>query len=78
MRLKESEGKAMDLLYNTVRETRNEMIRLKQATGDARGAFRTFFSTVANNNELLLKSADKIAKAYANLGYTADKALGGA
>lgn len=78
VRLQENEVKAMDLLHNTVRETRNEMLRLKLAANDVQGAFRTMFSSVGGNSELLAKSADKIAKAYANMGYTADKALGGA
>lgn len=78
VRLQENEVKAMDLLHNTVRETRNEMLRLKLAANDVPGAFRTMFSSVGGNSELLAKSADKIAKAYANMGYTADKALGGA
>lgn len=78
VRLQENEVKAMDLLHNTVRETRNEMLRLKLASNDVQGAFRTMFSSVGGNSELLAKSADNIAKAYANMGYTADKALGGA
>lgn len=78
VRLQENEVKAMDLLHNTVRETRNEMLRLKLAANDVQGAFRTMFSSVGGNSELQAKSADKIAKAYANMGYTADKALGGA
>lgn len=78
VRLQENEVKAMDLLHNTVRDTRNEMLRLKLAANDVQGAFRTMFSSVGGNSELLAKSADKIAKAYANMGYTADKALGGA
>lgn len=78
VRLQENEVKAMDLLHNTVRETRNEMLRLKLAANDVQGAFRTMFSSVGGNSELMAKSADKIAKAYANMGYTADKALGGA
>lgn len=78
VRLQENEVKAMDLLHNTVRETRNEMLRLKLAANDVQGAFRTMLSSVGGNSELLAKSADKIAKAYANMGYTADKALGGA
>ncbi len=32
---------------------------------------------VSKNDELLKQSAEKIAKAYANVAYTADKALGG-
>lgn len=35
------------------------------------------FSTVSRNSELLQKTAEKLATAYANIAYTADKALGG-
>ena len=43
---------------------------------DVAGAWRTLFSTVSNNQELLAKSAEKIADAYADIAYSADKALG--
>ena len=47
------------------------------AVNDVAGAWRLLFSNVSNNDELLQKTAEKLATAYANIAYTADKALGG-
>lgn len=78
VRLQDNSFEAMSLLKQTVAEVRVEMIKLKLSTGDTTGAFRTMFSSIMNNNELLRESAERVAKAYANISYTADKALGGA
>lgn len=76
VRLQDNSFEAMSLLKQTVAEVRVEMIKLKLSTGDTTGAFRTMFSSIMNNNELLRESAERVAKAYANISYTADKALG--
>lgn len=78
VRLQENSFKAMDLLRQTTQQARNELIRLKLAVGDTRGAFFAFHQSISHNNELLQNTAEKVAKAYANIGYTAEKALGGA
>ena len=77
VRLQESSGKAIDNVRKALEETRKELVRDKLAVNDLGGAFRTMFSSVANNGELMQQTADKLAKAYANIEYTADKALGG-
>lgn len=76
VRLQQNSFKAMDMLRKVTYETRMEMVRLKLSVGDNMGAFMTWHQSLTHNNELLQKSADKVAKAYANIAYTADKALG--
>lgn len=78
VRLQENSFKAVDKLREITEQVRKEMIQAKLAVGDLRGAFRTFYTDLSHNNELLQQTADKVAKAYANISYTADKALGGA
>lgn len=76
VRLQESSGKAIDNVRKALEETRKELVRDKLAVNDLGGAFRTMFSSVANNGELMQQTADKLAKAYANVAYTANKAIG--
>lgn len=76
VRLQENSGRAIDRIRQTLSETKAELIQNKLAVNDVAGAWRTLFSTVSNNQELLAKSAEKIAEAYANIPYSADKALG--
>jgi hypothetical protein len=76
VRLQENTGKAIDRVNQALKETYIELMRTKLAVGDNTGAWMLFFSTVSNNQELLLKSAQKIADAYAEIAYSADKALG--
>ncbi|WP_320980052.1 hypothetical protein [Bacteroides sp.] len=76
VRLQENSGKAVERIRQVLAETKAELIQNKLAVNDVAGAWRTLFSSVANNQDLLAKSAKKIADAYANIAYTADKALG--
>lgn len=76
VRLQENSGRAIDRIRQTLSETKAELIQNKLAVNDVAGAWRTLFSTVSNNQELLAKSAEKIADAYADIAYSADKALG--
>ena len=77
VRLQENSGKAIDRVRQTLSETYNELLKNKIAVNDVAGAWRLLFSDVSNNDELLQKTAAELAKAYANIEYTADKALGG-
>lgn len=77
VRLQENSGKAVERVRRALSETYKELLRNKIAVNDLAGAWRLMFSSVSNNSELLQKTADKLAKAYANIAYTADKALGG-
>lgn len=77
VRLQENSGKAVERIRRALAETYKELLNNKIAVNDVTGAWRLLFSNVSNNSELLQKTADTLAKAYANIAYTADKALGG-
>lgn len=77
VRLQENSGKAVERVKRALSETYKELLRNKIAVNDVAGAWRLLFSNVSNNAELLQKTAEKLATAYANIAYTADKALGG-
>lgn len=76
VRLQQNSFKAMDLLRQVTKQLRQEMVRLKLSVGDTWGAFRAMFTSVDKDNTMLQESAKKVAEAYANISYTADKALG--
>lgn len=77
IRLQENSGKAIDRVRRTLSETYQELLRNKIAVKDYAGAWTMVFGKVGNNAELVEKTAQKLATAYANIAYTADKALGG-
>lgn len=77
VRLQENSGKAIDRVKQALSETYLELVKNKLAVNDTMGAWQLMFSTVRTNSELLQKTADKLAAAYGNIAYTADKALGG-
>ena len=77
IRLQENSGKAIERVRRTLAETYQELLRNKIAVKDYAGAWTMVFGKVRNNAELIEKTAQKLATAYANIAYTADKALGG-
>ena len=77
VRLQENSGKAVERVRQALSETYQELLKNKLAVGDVAGAWRLLFTNVSSNSEVLEKTAEKLAKAYANIGYSADKALGG-
>ena len=77
VRLQENSGKAVERVKRALSETYKELLRNKIAVNDVAGVWRLLFSNVSNNEVLLQKTAEKLATAYANIAYTADKALGG-
>lgn len=77
VRLQENSGKAVERVRQALSETYQELLKNKLAVGDVAGAWRLLFTNVSSNAEVLEKTAEKLAKAYANIEYTADKALGG-
>lgn len=77
VRLQENSGKAVERVRQALSETYQELLKNKLAVGDVAGAWRLIFTNVSSNSEVLEKTAEKLAKAYANIEYTADKALGG-
>ena len=78
VRLQEKQGKAIDLVKQKLKETRDEMLKDIETLTGFEKIWARITLTVSKNDELLKQSAEKIAKAYANVSYTADKALGGA
>lgn len=78
VRLQQNSFKAMDMLRQVTAEARLEMVRLQLSVGNAWGAFRAMSKSISSDNEVFQKSAQKVAEAYANIPYTADKALGSA
>lgn len=78
VRLQKDSFQAMDMLRQVTTQVRKEMISLKLAVGDVSGAWRKMFVSISKDDEMLQKSAEKVANAYANISYTADKAIGGA
>ena len=77
IRLQENSGKAIDRVKQALSETYNELLRNKIALNDWAGVWSLLFGKIRNNTELLTKTANKLATAYGNIAYTADKALGG-
>lgn len=77
VRLQENSRKAVERVRQALSETYQELLKNKLAVGDVAGAWRLLFTNVSSNSEVLEKTAEKLAKAYANIEYTADKALGG-
>lgn len=78
VRLHQNSFKAMDMLRQVTEQVRSEMVRLQLSVGNTWGAFKAMFTRISRNNEMLQKSAKKVADAYASISYTADKALGSA
>lgn len=78
VRIQEQNGKSIDLVKQKLQETRDELSKNTEAVGAYSAMFEHLYMKVSNNDELLKQSADKIASAYANVAYTADKALGNA
>lgn len=77
VRLQKNSGKAVERVRRALSETYRELLNNRLAVNDLAGAWRLLFKSVSSNAELLQKTAEKLAKAYANIAYTADKALGG-
>jgi tape measure domain-containing protein len=53
-----------------------EVLRLHSENDEYSNSLYRMFGSVIHQNEIMQKSAEALAKAYANIGYTADKALG--
>ena len=77
VRIQEKSGKAIDLVKAKLKETRDEMLKDIETLTGFEAMWARLTLKVSRNDELLKQSAEKIAKAYANVAYTADKALGG-
>ena len=77
VRLQQNSGKAIERVKLALSETYNELLRNKLALNDLAGIWSLLLWKIRDNTELLTKTAEKLATAYGNIAYTADKALGG-
>lgn len=66
----------IDKLKKTVAETTNEVIKLHMATDKFNNTFIGRFVALQHQTEINEKAAEKLAKAYANVSYTANKFIG--
>lgn len=75
-RIQSEYGSSFDLVRNSIAATRQELIASNAATNSWWQNFRLRFTSASRNADLLKGSIEKIADAYSNMKYTADKALG--
>lgn len=66
----------LKLVKNTYAEVTNEVLKLHSAGMSTWGSFYQIIGKVIYKEEILKKTSQEIAKTYANLEYTVDKALG--
>lgn len=78
VRMQKNVGDILERVKRIYVETRAEVLKLHAAEIRRGGFFARLLSETTYKNDILAKSADKLAKAYANIEYTADKALGAA
>lgn len=76
IRLQNNTFQALQKVKEVYAETTEEVLKLHAANGKYLNAFDRMFLRARSSNEILQKSAEKLALAYANIDYTADKALG--
>lgn len=74
VRIQEKYGEAIDLVQRKLQETYTQLIRQRIALGQ----IRSYYDLLKLSQDAVAKSATKIAEAYANIAYSADKALGAA
>jgi tape measure domain-containing protein len=71
-------GSYLNTVRQAIANTRIETIKAAQATNNWWAVWKAMTTRISKDNELLKKTVDEIASAYANMSYTADKALGSA
>lgn len=76
VRLQERYGDAVKNVCNIYLQTYNEVLNLNNATLKSGNIIERIRARIISQNEAYSKSIQKIADAYANVSYTADKALG--
>jgi tape measure domain-containing protein len=78
VRMQNNSFKVLNEVKRVYAETTQEVLKLHLATNQYSSSLYQWFGRMVYENEILQKSAEKMAKAYANISYTADKALGSA
>lgn len=76
VRMQDNSFDSIQKLQDVVRETTAEVLKLHNATAYYYSSFYRLIGPAVYQNEIYLKSIEKIADAYADIAYTADKALG--
>lgn len=76
VRFKERVGDAVKKLNSIYRDTTEEVLRLHLTSQQYANWFNRAIGQMVYRNEIYEKSIQKLADAYASVGYTADKALG--
>ena len=76
VRMQDNSFDSIQKLQDVVRETTAEVLKLHNATAYYYSSFYRLIGSAVYQNEIYLKSIEKIADAYADIAYTADKALG--
>ena len=77
VRLQENSGKAVERVRQALSETYQELLKNKLAVGDVAGAWSFYLRMFHLTQRFLKRQPKNLTKAYANIEYTADKALGG-
>lgn len=76
MRVQQNSFNALQKVKQVYAETTKEVLRLHTVTNRYANTMYQIMGRVVYQNEIMQKSAEKLAVAYANIAYTADKALG--
>ena len=76
MRLSAEYGDALEKVRDLYASTRDEVMALRKESIATGSAWERMFAVARNRGEIFAKTVEKIAYAYANMSYTANKALG--
>lgn len=75
-RLSAEYGDALEKVRDLYASTRDEVMALRKESIATGSAWERMFAVARNRGEIFAKTVEKIAEAYANMRYTANKALG--
>ena len=75
-RLSAEYGDALEKVRDLYSSTRDEVMALRKESIATGSAWERMFAVARNRGEIFAKTVEKIAYAYANMRYTANKALG--
>lgn len=76
LRLQNNTFKTLQKVREVYAEATREVLKLHAANNQYSNALYQMFGRVIYQNEIMERSVERLAKAYANISYTADKALG--
>ena len=76
VRLRDTYGDALERLRKIYAATTQEIVKMHMSSEQYGNAWSRWLTTLRHKGEIYEKTIEKIADAYANMSYTADKALG--